>query len=77
MYLNDADGMENSADTYQTAPLSQTLVCKLCRPWSGSALFAQPFLSSIGAPVTQWVKRWPTYLGVLSLSPSGGELSQS
>ena len=26
------------------------------------------------APVAQWVKRWPTDLVVVSLSPAGGEI---
>ena len=36
MHLNDADGMANSVDPDQTAPLGV---------WSGSALFAQAYLS--------------------------------
>ena len=27
-----------------------------------------------GAPVAQWVKRWPTELAVVSSSPAGGEI---
>ena len=37
MSLNDADGMANSVDPDQTAPLGTV--------WSGSALFAQTCLS--------------------------------
>ena len=37
MSPNDADGMANSVDPDQTAPLRAT--------WSGSALFAQAYLS--------------------------------
>ena len=37
MSLNDADGMANSVDPDQTAPLGAV--------WSGSALFAQAYLS--------------------------------
>ena len=37
MSPNDADGMANSVDPDQTAPLGAV--------WSGSALFAQTFLS--------------------------------
>ena len=37
MSPNDADGMANSVDTDQTAPLGAV--------WSGSALFAQAYLS--------------------------------
>ena len=37
MSPNDADGMANSADPDQTAPLGAV--------WSGSALFAQAYLS--------------------------------
>ena len=37
MSPNDADGMENSVDPDQTAPLGAV--------WSGSALFAQAYLS--------------------------------
>ena len=37
MSPNDADGMANSVDPYQTAPLGAV--------WSGSALFAQTCLS--------------------------------
>ena len=37
MSPNDADGMANSVDPYQTAPLGAV--------WSGSALFAQAYLS--------------------------------
>ena len=37
MSSNDADGMSNSADPDQTAPLGAV--------WSGSALFAQGYLS--------------------------------
>ena len=37
MCPNDADGMANSADPDQTAPLGAV--------WSGSALFAQAYLS--------------------------------
>ena len=37
MSPNDANGMENSADPNQTAPLGAV--------WSGSALFAQAYLS--------------------------------
>ena len=37
MSLNDADGMANSEDPDQTAPLGAV--------WSGSALFAQSYLS--------------------------------
>ena len=37
MSPNDADGMANSADPDQTAPLGAV--------WSGSALFAQTYLS--------------------------------
>ena len=41
MSPNDADGMANSVDPDQTAPLG-----KQCRAvWSGSALFAQAYLS--------------------------------
>ena len=37
MSPNDADGMANSVDPDQTAPLGAV--------WSGSTLFAQPYLS--------------------------------
>ena len=37
MSPNDADGMANSVDTDETAPLGAV--------WSGSALFAQAYLS--------------------------------
>ena len=37
MSPNDADGMANSVDLDQTTPLGAV--------WSGSALFAQPYLS--------------------------------
>ena len=37
MSSNDADGMANSVDPDQTAPLGAV--------WSGSALFAQAYLS--------------------------------
>ena len=37
MSPNDADGMANSVDPDQTAPLGTV--------WSGSALFAQAYLS--------------------------------
>ena len=37
MSLNDADGMANSVDPDQTAPVGAV--------WSGSALFAQAYLS--------------------------------
>ena len=39
MNPNDADGMANSVDPDQTAPLGAV--------WSGSALFAQAYLSEI------------------------------
>ena len=42
MSPNDADGMANSADPDQTAPLG---TAPLGAVWSGSALFAQAYLS--------------------------------
>ena len=40
MCPNKADGMENSVDSDQTAPLGVV--------WSGSTLFAQTFLGNYG-----------------------------
>ena len=43
MSPNDADGMANSVDPDQTAPLEAV--------WSGSALFAQAYLSENLGPL--------------------------
>ena len=32
--------------------------------------FRSPVITEIGAPVAQWVKRWPTDLAVVSSSPA-------
>ena len=48
MSPNDADGMANSVDPDQTAPLGAV--------WSGSALFAQAYLSENLGPLWQWKK---------------------
>ena len=50
MSPNDADGMANSVDPDQTAPLGavwsgSALFAPLGAVWSGSALFAQAYLS--------------------------------
>ena len=47
MSPNDADGMANSADPDQTAPNSADpdQTAPLGAVWSGSALFAQAYLS--------------------------------
>ena len=51
MSPNDADGMANSVDPDQTAPLGAV--------WSGSALFAQAYLSeNLGS----------LFIGILSAS---------
>ena len=52
MSLNDADGMANSVDPDQTAPLGaygsmNGSMNPLGAVWSGSALFAQAYLSEI------------------------------
>ena len=50
MSPNDADGMANSVDPDQTAPLGAV--------WSGSALFAQAYLSkNLGSLRYIWIKR--------------------
>ena len=53
MSPNDADGMANSVDPDQTAPLGAV--------WSGSALFAQAYLSERNItvlPVIIWATTW-------------------
>ena len=46
MSPNDADGMANSVDPDQTAPLGAV--------WSGSALFAQAYLSENLGSLRYW-----------------------
>ena len=46
MSPNDADGMANSVDPDQTTPLGAV--------WSGSALFAQAYLSENFRIITVW-----------------------
>ena len=46
MSPNDADGMANSVDPDQTAPLGAV--------WSGSALFAQAYLSENLGSLQLW-----------------------
>ena len=49
MILKDADGIANSADPDQTAPIANSVdpdqTDLLGAVWSGSALFAQAYLS--------------------------------
>ena len=47
MSPNDADGMANSVDPDQTAPLGAV--------WSGSALFAQTYLSENLGSLRQYI----------------------
>ena len=55
MSPNDADGMANSVDPDQTAPLGAV--------WSGSALFAQAYLSeNLGSlRYSAWLAKWIMY----------------
>ena len=51
MSPKDADGMANSVDPDQTAPLGAV--------WSGSALFAQAYLSkNLGSLQYLWIQNW-------------------
>ena len=51
MSPNDADGMANSVDPDQTAPLGPDQTAPLGAVWSGSALFAQTYLSENLGPL--------------------------
>ena len=64
MSPNDADGMANSVDPDQTAPLGAV--------WSGSTLSAQAYLSeNLGS--LRYTKIWTTWFCHKTIHPKGAD----
>ena len=75
---NILDTLSGAPDPFtylSPAPRKQVLLLKSIISISACAYVC--FIASLvhlGAPLTQWVKRWPTDLAVVSSSPARGEI---